>query len=352
MPVQIVRGDLLKQTDVDAIVNTVNCVGVMGKGIALQFRNKWPENARAYEAACKAGDVRPGKMFVFDTGGLVKPHFIVNFPTKNHWRGKSHIEFIQQGLVDLVNQVRRLRIRSIAIPPLGCGNGGLAWREVRPLIEEAFAHELNVDVRLFEPAGAPDAKSMEVRTKRPGMTRGRAAILKLLNTYQDLNHGLSRLEVQKLAYFLQVAGEDLKLEFEKNEFGPYSDTLRHVLNAMEGHFIRGVGDGVVESEIEPDVDALSEADSFLHSIHDRELNEHVQRVAALIDGFQSPYGMELLATVHWVATREHSQGPEDAAKAIANWSYRKRRLMQPTHVAAAWERLADDGWLSAQTPHS
>jgi O-acetyl-ADP-ribose deacetylase (regulator of RNase III) len=139
MTVKTMRGDLLKQTDVDAIVNTVNCVGVMGKGIALQFRNKWPDNARAYEAACKARDVRPGRMFVFDAGGLVKPHFIVNFPTKDHWKGKSKIEFIGDGLVDLVAQVRRLRIKSIAIPPLGCGNGGLDWEDVRPLIEQAFA---------------------------------------------------------------------------------------------------------------------------------------------------------------------------------------------------------------------
>jgi len=127
------QGDLLKQDDVDAIVNTVNCVGVMGKGIALQFRNKWPENAQAYEKACKAGEVQPGRMLVFDSGGLVKPHFIINFPTKKDWRGKSRMEFIRDGLVDLVTQVKRLRIRSIAIPPLGCGNGGLDWAVKRTL---------------------------------------------------------------------------------------------------------------------------------------------------------------------------------------------------------------------------
>ena len=119
MTVTISQGDLLRQDDVDAIVNTVNCVGVMGKGIALQFKNKWPENFRAYEAACKDQQVRLGRMFVFDSGGLVKPNYIINFPTKDHWRGKSRIEFIRDGLVDLVAQVKRLHIRSIAIPPLG-----------------------------------------------------------------------------------------------------------------------------------------------------------------------------------------------------------------------------------------
>lgn len=348
MTVKLMRGDLLKQADVDAIVNTVNCVGVMGKGIALQFKNKWPENARSYEVACKQGRVRPGKMFVFDAGGLVKPHFIVNFPTKDHWRAKSKLQFIEDGLVDLVNEVRRLRIQSIAIPPLGCGNGGLDWAQVRPLIENAFSELPHVEVRLFEPAGAPSAKDMEVRTPRPNMTRGRAAVLTLLETYQSLNYGVSRLEVQKLAYFLQVAGEDLNLIFEKNEYGPYSDALRHVLSRMEGHFIRGVGDGVVESEIEPCADALSEARDFLHREGDRALEGQVRRVASLIDGFQSPYGMELLATVHWVATHNYGGGPKAASEAIAEWSSRKRRLMQPEHIAAAWDRLARQGWLGSQ----
>ena len=132
MTIKITQGDLLKQDDVDAIVNTVNCVGVMGKGIALQFKNKWPANFSAYEAACKAKQVRPGGMFIFDSDGLVKPNYIVNFPTKDHWRGKSHIEFIRDGLADLVEQIKRLGIKSIVIPLLGCGNGGLPWTEVHP----------------------------------------------------------------------------------------------------------------------------------------------------------------------------------------------------------------------------
>jgi O-acetyl-ADP-ribose deacetylase (regulator of RNase III) len=345
MSIQIVHGDLLKQTDVDAIVNTVNCVGVMGKGIALQFRNKWPENNRAYEQACKEQKVRTGKMFVFDSGGLVKPHFIINFPTKDHWRGKSKIEFIKTGLDDLICEVRKLRIRSIAIPPLGCGNGGLDWAEVRPLIESAFAELDSVEVRLFEPAGAPDPKNMEVRTKRPNMTRGRAVVLKLLETYRALNYGLSRIEVQKLTYFLQEAGEDLKLSFTKHEFGPYAETMRHVLQKMEGHFIRGVGDGVVESEIEPIPEALSEADSFIEENGNGVVSRRVDRITALIDGFQTPYGMELLATVHWVATHEGAATVSEAINAVHQWNERKRAIMQDSHIEAAWERLQSQGWL-------
>ncbi len=347
MGVYLTHGDLLKQDDVDAIVNTVNCVGVMGKGIALQFRNRWPENFRAYEAACKAKQVSPGHMFVFDSGGLVKPNFIINFPTKDHWRGKSSIEFIRDGLVDLLMQIRRLGIRSIAIPPLGCGNGGLEWSTVRPLIEATFVDMPEIEVRLFSPDGAPAARSMEVRTDRPRMTPGRAAILKVLETYRALDYGLSRIEVQKLAYFLQEAGEALNLPFEKHAYGPYSDTLRHVLNRMEGHFIRGVGDGVVEAEIEPIPEAMAEADAFIDAQGHEALAGRVRHVGELIDGFQSPYGMELLATVHWVATREGAALQEQVLPAVRSWNERKKALMVPEHVAAAWTRLTQGGWLNS-----
>lgn len=348
--IKLTQGDLLKQDDVDAIVNTVNCVGVMGKGIALQFKNKWPANFKAYVAACKAGEVQPGRMFVFDTGGLVKPNFIINFPTKNHCKGSSTIAFIRDGLDDLVKTVRRLEIRSIAVPPLGCGNGGLDWNEVRPLIVDAFAQLPDVEVRLFEPSGAPDPKTMEVRTKRPRMTAGRAAMVKVLETYREMNFGLSRIEVQKLAYFLQEAGGPLDLRFEKHQYGPYSDALRHALNTMEGHFIRGVGDGVVEAEIEPTADALAEAEEFIARSEHVALADQVARVARLIDGYQSPYGMELLASVHWVATHESDvRSTDDAVRAVHAWNDRKRQLIKPQHVAAAWQRLSEDGWLAGTT---
>lgn len=349
MTIRLMHGDLLKQDDVDAIVNTVNCVGVMGKGIALQFKNKWPENYKAYQKACADGEVRPGKMFLFESGGLVKPNFIINFPTKTQWKAKSKIEFIRDGLVDLIIQVKRLGIRSIAVPPLGCGNGGLDWHEVRPLIENAFQALPSVEVRLFEPVATPDAKTMEVKTKKPRMTAGRAAVLKVLDTYRSLNYGLSRIEVQKLAYFLQFAGENLKLNFEPNMYGPYSPELRHVLNNMEGHYIRGVGDGVVDAEIEPLPEALAEAEKFLAADIGNELQARVDRVAKLIEGFQSPYGMELLATVHWVAT--HPPYPQDADEAINvvhAWHARKKTLMQHSHVTSAWQRLVSEKWIEVE----
>jgi len=345
MSIIFIKGDLLQQTDVDAIVNTVNCVGVMGKGIALQFKKKWPANFKAYAAACKAKQVRPGGMFVYDAGALVNPKYIINFPTKDHWRAKSHIEFIVEGLHDLVRIIQELEIRSIAIPPLGCGNGGLAWDDVKKLTEEAFSALPDIEVILFTPSGTPKAKDMVVKTTRPKMTAGRAAILKVLDTYRSLNYGLSKLEVQKLAYFLQTAGENLHLNFKKHTYGPYADQLRHALDRMDGHFIHGVGDGVVEAEIEPMQDALKEADEFIETKGNRSLLDHVTRVETLIDGFQSSYGMELLATVHWVANEEKAQSAEEASSIIKNWNKRKSDLMQPHHVKIAWIQLSAQGWI-------
>lgn len=144
------QGNLLEEK-AESLVNTVNCVGVMGKGIALQFKQAYPENFRHYEKACKASEVQPGQMFTVATGSLLNPRYIINFPTKRHWRNNSKIEDIKSGLVALVQQVQRLDIRSIAMPALGCGNGGLNWTDVKPLIESAFAQLPDVQVIIFEP---------------------------------------------------------------------------------------------------------------------------------------------------------------------------------------------------------
>lgn len=345
MTIKFLKGDLLRQ-EVDAIVNTVNCVGVMGKGIALQFKQKWPDNFRAYQAACKAEQVVPGKMFIFDSGGLVKPNFIVNFPTKRHWREKTRLSYIDAGLTDLVSQVKRLNIRSIALPPLGCGNGGLDWATVRPRIEAAFAQLPDVDVRLFAPDGAPDPQDMVINTKQPRMTPGRAAVVKVIAIYREMGYMLSRLEIQKLAYFLEFAGQQLNLRFTKNKYGPYSDVLRHVLEAMDGHYITGVGDHVSEAQIRIQPEALREADIFVEAAKDRALLDNVERVAQLIDGFETPFGMELLATVHWVAANDRSIDTVNAAViAVQSWNDRKKSLFTEQHVRLAWDRLTQGGWI-------
>lgn len=164
--IKIATGNIL-EADAEALVNTVNCIGIMGKGLALQFKRSFPANFKAYEAACHSGEVAPGRMFIFDRGKQSKPHYIVNFPTKRHWRDHSRIEDIRTGLAALIADVRRLDIRSIAVPPLGCGLGGLHWQEVKPLIEGAFSQTSDVRVLLYEPANspAPQATSNTLRLR-------------------------------------------------------------------------------------------------------------------------------------------------------------------------------------------
>jgi O-acetyl-ADP-ribose deacetylase (regulator of RNase III) len=345
--IEIKKGNLL-ETDAEALVNTVNCVGQMGKGIALQFKKAYPENAKAYEHACKAGEVRPGRMCVFETGSMLNPRYIINFPTKRHWRGDSRIEDIDAGLKALVEEVRARGISSIAIPPLGCGLGGLDWRAVKPMIEQALAALPGVKAFLFEPVGTPDAKTMPVRTKRPKMTVARALFIKLMQQYGQLAYRLTLLEIQKLAYFLQEAGEPLRLKYQAHIYGPYADNLNKVLEVLEGHYIRGYADST-----RPDVDiellknAEEEADDFL-KVHQSTL-PRLKRVADLIEGFETPYGMELLSSVHWVVTHRspRAQTLEDTIKTVHGWNERKRAMFKPEHIRIAWARLSEQGWLKA-----
>lgn len=289
-------------------------------------------------------------MFIYDMGEWAKPRFIINFPTKTHWRGNSKIENIESGLRDLVSQVERLKIKSIALPPLGCGNGGLDWDDVKRLIIAAFKAHPDVQVHAFEPSGAPPPREMANRTEKPNMTAARAAIVKVISIYREMEYGLTKIEVQKLAYFLEKAGQSLKLEFVKHHYGPYSDKLRHVLKGLDGHYIVGVGDFSGESEIAILPGALSEADEFILTKGDDELSGQVARVCELIHGFETPYGMELLATVHWVATQEpKARTADEAVVAVHNWSPRKKAILREDHIRMAWERLDDKGWF--REPH-
>ncbi len=339
------QGNLL-EADAEALVNTVNCVGVMGKGIALQFKQAFPENFTYYAKVCKEGRMRVGHVLVFKTGSMLNPKYIINFPTKRHWKGKSKMEDIESGLVDLIAQVKRLRIQSIAIPPLGAGLGGLSWPEVKRRIEAAFAELPDVHVLLFEPKGAPAVDKMPVRTKRPNMTPGRALLVRLLDLYGRQGYRHSLLEVQKLAYFLQEAGESLRLEYQAHKYGPYAENLNHVLQRIEGHFIRGYGDRSAKAEIQLLPKAVERANEYLKSKPDAE--EHLERVKKLIEGFETPYGMELLSTVHWVVKHEPSiQGDLEAIGAkVASWNQRKKDLMKPQHIRKAYSRLEQQGWLS------
>jgi O-acetyl-ADP-ribose deacetylase (regulator of RNase III) len=347
MTIERGKGNLLT-ADVDALVNTVNTDGVMGKGLALQFKKAFPENFASYERACKSGEVKTGQMHIVQR--LASPRFIINFPTKRHWRHPSKLEYIRDGLSDLVAQVKRLSIESIAVPPLGCGNGGLEWSAVRPLIIEAFSAVPDVRVVLFEPADAPAADQIIDRREKPGMTPARAAVLALMGRYveTEYDYRLSLVEVQKLTYFLQLAGENLRLEYRAYHYGPYADNLRKALRNIEGHYTRGVGDGKnsPETPLELLPGAVDEARAFLGQRP--ETLARLDRVAALIEGFETPFGMELLGTVHWVM--QHGANPDDVDDVLAKvhaWSARKQSQMKDGHVRAAWTRLHEQGWAHA-----
>jgi O-acetyl-ADP-ribose deacetylase (regulator of RNase III) len=323
--IEYASGDILK-CEADALVNTVNCVGVMGRGIALQFKHAYPGNFTAYAAACRRGEVQPGRMFVFETGQLTPPRYIVNFPTKRHWRGRSRIDDIDAGLAALVEEIRARGIHSIAIPPLGSGLGGLEWAEVKPRIEAALAVLADVRVVILEPTGAPASATMAHRREVPTMTAGRAALVELMHRYLGglLDPFVTLLEVHKLLYFMQEAGEPLRLRYVKAPYGPYAENLRHVLHAIEGHLISGYADGgdAPDKPLTLVPGAVADAASFLAQHPDT--RERFDKVAALVDGFESPFGLELLATTHWVMKHESVATLDDVVEHVHAWSPRKR----------------------------
>lgn len=342
--IELRTGDILK-ADTEAIVNTVNCVGVMGRGIALQFKKAFPANFRAYALACDEGEVQPGRMFIYDTGAFTNPRYIINFPTKRHWKGKSRIEDIESGLIALAQEVRARGIRSIAIPPLGAGLGGLDWSDVRPRIEAALRDVPNLDVLIYQPNGAPEVvKSREV----PKMTPGRASLVTLMHRYLQglMDPFVTLIEVQKLMYFMQEAGQPLRLNYVKHHYGPYAADLSHVLHRVEGYFVSGYQDGGDQPDKELSIvpGAIAEAEAALE--HEPETHKHFNKVADLVEGFETPYGLELLATVHWVATREGADTPEKALERIHGWNERKRAFTQ-RQVKIAFDTLNAKGWLAA-----
>ena len=329
----------------EAIVNSVNCVGVMGRGIALQFKKQFPENFDYYEAACKRNEVVPGKMLVFEINSMMNPKYIINFPTKRHWRGPSRIEDIEDGLIDLVNVIKIHSITSIAIPPLGCGLGGLDWNIVKTKIETAFSCLENVDCLVFEPGSAPPAKEMARTRAEPSMTSGRAALITLMRRYLDglLDPFITLIEIHKLMYFLQESGEPLRLRYAKDYYGPFANNLSHVLNAIEGYMLTGYADGGDNPDKQIRIISGADMDAYDYLQQHVETMQRIDRVTNLIDGYETPYGMELLATVHWVAKYEATT-LDDIISHTYSWGSQKNKFTQ-RQIGMAYERLIAKKWL-------
>lgn len=287
-------------------------------------------------------------MFVFETGWVTGPKFIINFPTKRHWRGKSRIEDIEIGLIALRELLHVKQIKSVAIPPLGSGLGGLDWKRVRPRIEKALKPLNKVNITVYEPNPELTEQAPVSSTKVPTMTPGRAALVGLMQRYLSglLDPFVTLLEIHKLMYFLQLAGEPLKLNYTQGIYGPYAENLRHVLKKVEGHYITGfTDDGDSPSrELQLVPGAIEDAERVLDAYP--ETSNRIRRVADLVDGFENPFGLELLSTVLWVACQRQTQDPIGIIAGTYSWNERKRQFTE-RQIRLALKVLDQKGWLAA-----
>lgn len=351
MPILYTYGNLF-DTDAEAIVNTVNCVGVMGKGVALEFKKRWPDNFKAYKAECDAKRLTVGKMFVFDQGADMfeakqPPRFLINFPTKDHWRGKSKMSYIVDGLDDFIIQLRKHAIQSVALPPLGCGNGGLPWQDVKAVLEQKLADIHDIDFIVYAPQ---ENKQDVLRPEHEDyptleMTLPRAVLVKTISEFEPFFGGaLTRVPLQKIVYFLQEIGLDFNLAFKPNTHGPYSETLKSVLYKLEeNHFIQGYSDE--EPQITATKGAVAAAHEFLSQADSSPYEAMIQRLSLLIDGYENPIGMELLASVHYLTRHEGMTDKTAIIQAIQNWNERKKEYFTPPIIERAYHRLEQDGFL-------
>ncbi len=336
-------GNLL-ECKAEALINTVNCVGVMGKGIALQFKERFPDNFRAYYKACKAKEVQLGKMFVYETQSLTGPYFIINFPTKGHWRSGSRLCDVEAGLDNLLEVIKKYKISSIAIPPLGCGLGGLDWPAVKGLIESKLGVLSDVDITVYQPGLVPTTLAVGEK-KEPKMTEGRAVMVTLIEHYLKafLDPQITLLELHKLMYFSYISGMVQKLRFVKAPYGPYAENLRHVLNDVEGYLIAG-NDGTESPDrslfLLPG--AFEKAQAYLDG--NDEIRSRLNRVIDLVHGFESSFGMELLATVHWVLTHTEIESRADVYDAVYSWNEHKKEFSH-RHIDIACDTLKAKNWL-------
>ena len=353
------QGNLL-EARAEALVNTVNTVGVMGKGIALMFKERFPENFRRYAAACKGGEVRTGHMFVTQLSELDGPRWIVNFPTKQHWRGDSRMEWIVEGLHDLHRFLTENKIKSVAIPPLGSGNGGLDWADVRAQVESTLG-DLDSQIVVFEPT--QKYQNVSKRAGVENLTPARALIAELVRRYWVLGMECSMLEIQKLAWFLERSVErlnpnnnPLNLQFVAHKYGPYANRLDHLLNNLDGSYLhcdKRISDADPMDVIWFDDTRKDFVQTYIKS-EAKEFVPALEDAASLIDGFESPYGMELLATVDWLLTREGVAPTVSALReGLRHWrggsdvAARKDRLFDDRALAIALERLSAQACLSA-----
>lgn len=339
------KGNLLS-AKTQALVNTVNTVGVMGKGIALQFKDQFPENFKIYAAACKRKELHTGELLVVKESDLEGEKIIINFPTKTEWYLKSKYEYIEKGLQKLAEVIEEYQITSIAIPPLGCGNGGLKWEKVKPMIEKYLGHLTGVDIQVYEPNDAVKELLKKQDTgKEVKLTTARAMLLYALFYYESLGEHTSLFVANKLAYFLQRLGETSfnKLKFQAHHYGPYSVGVEHVLHQLNGKYLKGLEQMNAKAfePLELQYDKFNEVKDYVKREFSAEQKARLSNLVKLIGGFESTLSLEVLATVDFVKKQNPGISQEGITEEIRKWSDRKHKLFHPKYIEIATKQLAD-----------
>lgn len=330
--IRFTKGNILESSS-EALVNTVNTVGVMGKGIALSFKKSFPNVFDEYKKAVDTGEFQIGRVQIVSTGQLT-PKYVINFATKKHWRHPSKLQYVEEGLIDLKEKISVYNIKSISIPPLGCGNGKLNWNDVKPLMVNTLDEISDkTDIVIYEP-GFSDQKMVQKENVK--LTSARAMLIYLLKEYQSLGYAINMLVAQKLAYFLQLKGEPLNLSFEKGHYGPYAHKLLHLLKYLNGFYIWfKEEDNKPGTSISIDRKNYQRVEKYIENELNEDQKERIQDVLQFIYGYESPYGLELLATVDFVKRNTNIQELEEIQKEIYNWTTRKKNLMKPFHIEVA-----------------
>ena len=323
--IHYITGNLLEST-AEALVNTVNTVGVMGKGIALQFKNMFPKNYKLYVKACENKELTIGTLLVTEESLLTGKKIIINFPTKTNWRLPSEYVFIEKGIEDLIRIIRDHKIKSIAIPPLGAGNGGLNWNKVKLILQEKLKN-IDCEIYIYEPSSEIQEALKKERVK---LTPARAMLLAML--YELVRNGefVSEFSAEKIAYFLQRFGakDVFKLEYKPNFYGPYSGKVKHVLYYLNGSYVMGYSskDKKPFEELALISAAEVEVNSFLSLPANSEYLKIVEHTKHFLTGFYSSFGLELLSSIDFIRETKNIISEQEIRIELENWSDRKKTL--------------------------
>jgi len=340
-----ITGNML-EAETEALVNTVNTVGVMGKGIALQFKERFPMSFKIYADACKKGEMQVGKMLIVKENTINGEKLIINFPTKTEWFKKSQYSYIEDGLKDLVKVIEEYQIKSIAIPPLGCGNGGLKWEKVKPMMDKYLGQLPNVGIQIYEPNDAvKEILQKEAIKKEVGLTAARAMLLYALFKYEKLGEVATIFSANKLAYFLQKSGEPMRLQFVPYKYGPYAQAIEKVLYALNGKYLTGM-EQMKARAFEPlqlNYEKFEEVEKYVNTILNSDQKQRLESIFNIIDGFETTLSLEILSSAHFLLSENPKLTEEQLLEKIHDWNERKKNLVTKEYIKIAMEHLNNYG---------